>query len=174
MNQKIATYMFLWCVWGVSILSTSTIELIPLHLIYSSILVKIAVADAMTMRISNQLIQLLIPICIISIILNPSMSIWQRIMGFFCISVPMYGVTKICRRFGGAFGGGDIKFIGLHGFLMGPYYIAQATYLALVIASIVILGSGVMWNRKKGEVQRIALGPYLCLGCYVVEILYIY
>ncbi len=127
------------------------------------------------MRISNQLIQLFIPICIISIILNPSMPISQRMLGFLCISIPMYGITKICRRrLGGAFGGGDIKFIALNGFIMGPYHIAQATYLALVIASIIILGSGMMWRREKGKVQKIALGPYLCLGCYLVEILYIY
>lgn len=141
------------------------IVVLVVHLIYSIILVKVAVEDEMTRHISNQLIQLFIPICIVSIVINPSLLLSQRVIGTICISIPMYGITKICRK---GFGGGDIKFVAVNGFILGMYHIAWATYLALVVAAIVIVGSGKI--RKNETYKSIAFGPYLCLGCFIAHI----
>lgn len=125
-------------------------------------LVAITVIDLDTMTIPNGLVMIMAILAVYSWFLNPTLTLFSRVIGMFCVSGFMLIVTYCVP---GSFGGGDIKLMFVIGFLLGW----KNTILAFFIAVLVAGGYAVylLMTRKKGRKQHIAFGPYLCLGTFV-------
>lgn len=68
----------------------------------------------------------------------------------------------------GAMGGGDVKYMGAVGFLLGLKQTLLALYFGFVIGGIVAIGL-VLFKKVKRKAM-IAFGPYLVLGSWLVMI----
>lgn len=66
----------------------------------------------------------------------------------------------------GAMGGGDVKYMGAAGFLLGLWNTLLALYLGFVVGGIVAIVL-VLLKRAKRKTM-IAFGPYLVLGTWIV------
>lgn len=130
------------------------------------ILLAITMIDFDTMEILNGLLlALMIPVVIMTV-LHPEITILERIIGFFCISLPMYLLTLLIPD---CFGGGDIKLIAVCGFLLGWQSTLLAAFIAIMIGGCYAV---FLLMRKKSEKgAHIAFGPYLSVGI-MVSLLY--
>lgn len=130
------------------------------------ILVAITMIDFDTMTIPNGLVIALIIPVVVMIGLHPEISLVDRLLGFFSISLPMYILILIIPD---CFGGGDVKLIAVCGALLGW----KGTLLAGFIA--ILIGGGyasyLLVSKKAKKGVHIAFGPYLCVGI-VVSLLY--
>lgn len=103
----------------------------------------------------------------VSFITKPlPLSFVARVIGAVCVSVPML-LAALFRS--GAFGGGDIKFMGVCGLFLG-------WKLTLLAATSAILCGGIysLWLllvKKAERKTHIAFGPFLSLGM-VIALLY--
>lgn len=130
-----------------------------------AIFIAITMIDFAVMEIPNSLLVALLPLCVMSLFLGEDTTLLSRIIGCFCVSLPMYLLATLIK---GAFGGGDIKLIGLCGFLLGW----QSSLVAVFIA--ILLGGGyasylLLFHKRKKD-SHIAFGPYLCVGVYTALI----
>lgn len=126
-----------------------------------AILLAVTLIDFDTMEIPNSLIVALIPFTVAAIWVFPDVTLTQRIIGFFAVSVPMFVLAFIVE---GAFGGGDIKLIAVCGFLLGWQSLIPAFFISLLLGggyAVYLLASG---KSKSGA--HIAFGPYLCAGIF--------
>ena len=128
-----------------------------------AILISISLIDWDTMTIPDSLIVALIPLVIILIWLSGDWNIWNRVIGAFLVSLPMYLSLYLVKD---SFGGGDIKLFFVLGFLLGW----EKTLLTLFISSIVAAVIGVVAARSKNENIRgkhIPFGPYICTAAMI-------
>lgn len=129
--------------------------------IYGAILIVISLIDWDTMLIPDSLniaiLIIAIPICLLA----NDLTILERLIGFFIISLPLLICTLIIN---GAFGGGDIKLMAVSGLLLGPYNIVVAFFIAVLVGGT--YASYLLFVRKKGRKAHMPFGPFLCLGCY--------
>lgn len=123
------------------------------------ILLAITMIDFATMTIPNGLIISLVFPIIIVYMLHPEITFLERILGFFIISLPMYGLTVLIPD---CFGGGDIKLIAVCGFLLGWKMTLLAMFLAILTGGIYACYLVISKKAKKGA--HMAFGPYICLG----------
>lgn len=122
-------------------------------------LLVITMIDFDTMTIPNGLIIFLIfPIIIVSIC-HPEITLVERVIGFFVISVPMYLLTRLIPD---CFGGGDIKLIAVCGILLGWKLTLLAMFLAIIVGGMYACYLVISKKAKKGA--HMAFGPYICLG----------
>lgn len=131
-------------------------------IVFIALLTAVAVKDWRTMEIPDELNLLLLAVGIISGILEPGLSVGNRLLGLFSASVPMLLLTLALP---GAFGGGDIKLMAACGVFLGWKKSLIAVYLAVIgggIYGIFLLAAG-----KKKRHESIALGPFLCLGMVI-------
>ncbi|MGL4792054.1 MAG: prepilin peptidase [Anaerotignaceae bacterium] len=126
------------------------------------ILLAIALIDFDTMEIPDCLNFALIPFAVVAIWLWEDVTLLERAIGFFIVSLPLFLITMVIPN---AFGGGDIKLMGVCGFLLGW----QNTILAFFIA--LVLGGGyasfLLSAKKTKKGTHIAFGPYICIGVAV-------
>ncbi len=131
----------------------------PLVFAVLMILVAVTLIDFDTMEIPDSLVIALIPLALAGIWCYRDISLLERIIGFFVISLPLTVITVIIKD---AFGGGDIKLMAVCGFLLGWKF----TLLAFVVS--LILGGGVavylLISKKSRAGAHMAFGPYLCVG----------
>lgn len=128
----------------------------------SAILLAIALIDLDTMEIPDSLLLALLAFAACALFGWPAISLAERTIGFFVISVPLLLITLVIP---GAFGGGDIKLMAVCGFLLGWKNTLLAFFVALLIGggyAVYLLVSG---KSKRGA--HIAFGPYLCIGVAV-------
>lgn len=137
-------------------------------------LLAIACIDLDFMIIPNGLLlALLFPISIL-VLLHPELALTNRFIGFFIVSLPMY----LCIRMRpGSFGGGDVKFIALFGFLLGWQKTILASILAVWLAGAYALY--IVACKQGCKETRMAFGPYLSFGVLVAlvygeQILHVY
>ena len=126
------------------------------------ILLAIAVIDFNTTEIPDSLIIALISLAIVSIWLQPDISLLSRIIGFFSIALPMLLLTLVIP---GAFGGGDIKLIAVCGFLLGWQQTLLAFFIALLLGGSYAIYLMLSGKRKRGE--HMVFGPAICVGIAV-------
>ncbi|MFI3177595.1 MAG: prepilin peptidase [Eubacteriales bacterium] len=130
--------------------------------IYGAILIVISLIDWDTMLIPDPLnVAILIgaiPICLLA----NDLTILERLIGFFIISIPLFLFTLVIN---GAFGGGDIKFMAVSGLLLGPYNIAVAFFIAVLFGGFYAIY--LLFIRKVGRKGHMPFGPFLCFGCYM-------
>lgn len=119
----------------------------------------IAFIDKDTMEIPNGLSLAIALLGIVSIWIFPQVTILQRVIGAFCVSVPLLALTLIIP---GGFGGGDIKLMAAAGIFLGW----KLNLLALFIG-ILIGGSYGIWLlavKHADKKSHFAFGPCLCIG----------
>ena len=132
-----------------------------LHVIVGILLLMIAWTDHKTMMIPDAYSLALIVCGILAIVLQPEITIQERLIGCFCVSLPMYLMIILIP---GSFGGGDVKLTFAMGFYLGWKQMYTGTFLALLIGGIeavYLLASG---KAKAGEGAHMAFGPALCAG----------
>lgn len=130
------------------------------------ILVAITMIDFDTMTIPNGLVIALIVPTIAMELIHPEISLLERIIGFFIISLPMYLLIIVIPD---CFGGGDVKLIAVGGFLLGWKLTLVAGFIAILLGGCYAVWLLLSKKSKKGA--HIAFGPYLSIGI-VVSLLY--
>lgn len=134
--------------------------------ISSAILISIAYIDYDTMTIPNGLNIALIFPAVASVFVFNNVTILQRVIGLFCVSIFMLIITLIIN---GAFGGGDIKLMAVAGFMLGYKNIILAFVMGIIITGIYAIIKVI--SKKISAKDHIAFGPGLCIGI-LVAILY--
>ena len=90
----------------------------------------------------------------------------ERMIGLLIISVPIIFLGYFYK---GSFGMGDVKFLVSAGFFMGWKNLVMGAFLGSAIASIVCIISLV--RHKMDLKDKIAFGPYLCMGMALIILL---
>ncbi|MFI3171233.1 MAG: A24 family peptidase [Eubacteriales bacterium] len=140
---------------GVTVLSLSIV-------LYSVILIIIGIVDWNTFVIPNQLNYSLVMIAILFLLQQSDISIEERVVGFFIISISMLVITLV---YFGAFGGGDIKMIAVSGFILGSEQILIAWSISVLCCGMYVCYLLLM--KKGTRKSKIQLGPFLSIGCYM-------
>ena len=130
-----------------------------LCIVFFGILVVISILDLYKMKIPNYLCVSILTIGFISIFFIKEISIMDRLMGFFVVSIPMLLISAILQK---GFGGGDIKFVACAGVFLGWKLVLLSTIFALIFTGIYIIISLIAGDKsiKSG----FALGPFLSIG----------
>lgn len=128
----------------------------------SAVLVMITVIDAYTQTIPPVLNIVLGALGLVSILTMPGISVAERVIGFFCISVPMFLIVLLVP---GGFGGGDIKMMAASGILLGWKGNLAAFFIGLIIGGV--YGAFLLISGKKGRKEHFAFGPCLSIGIFV-------
>lgn len=130
-----------------------------LNFVFLTLLIQVACEDAKHRKISDQVVFSILIVGVLAAAILPDVSIGQRLGGMAAGGLPLFAVTFL---FPGAFGGGDIKLMTVCGFFLGW----KLTLLALLTAVV----SGGLWGAcllasgRAGYRDRLAFGPFLCLG----------
>ena len=128
----------------------------------SAVLVMITVIDAYTQMIPPVLNIILGALGLVSILTIPGISVAERVIGFFCISVPMFLIVLLVP---GGFGGGDIKMMAASGILLGWKGNLAAFFIGLIIGGV--YGAFLLISGKKAWKEHFAFGPCLSIGIFV-------
>ena len=144
-----------WYFWG------NSIEAI-LYFCVFSLLTVISCVDWDTMLILNGFVIVFFILTIVSCFFIKEISLLERIIGFFSISVPMLLLTVAIS---GAFGGGDIKLMAVAGFFLGWKLCVLSFFIGVILGG----GYGVylLLVKKKGRKDHFPFGPFLCLGIMI-------
>lgn len=128
---------------------------------FSMILLSISMIDYDTMIIPNGLIICCLVIAILSVPFL-EVSIMDRIIGFFVVSVPMFLMNFIIPD---CFGGGDIKLLAASGLLMGWVDLLVGMFIAVILAGS--YACFLMVTHRIDRKAHMAFGPYICFGVFV-------
>ncbi len=129
---------------------------------FFTILTAIAMIDQDTMEIHPGVLTALLVVSVISIFTMPQVGWLSRIIGAFCVSVPLLIITMIIP---GAFGGGDIKLMFVVGIFLGWKLTLVSIFIGFLTggaAAVVLLST-----KKKGRKDHFPFGPYLCIGAAI-------
>lgn len=127
------------------------------------ILFLISIIDFKFQVIPNQLNMLLLIIGIWSSFVFQEITFWGRIMGIFCVSLPMIMIAVLCS---GGLGGGDIKLMAASGMLLGVKWNIFAACIGMTFGGI--YGLILLLTKRAQRKDCFALGPFLCLGIGVM------
>lgn len=119
----------------------------------------IAWIDYDTMEIPDSLVVGLILPAVLSAFFFPGTEWIERVIGIFCVSVPMCLLTLLIP---GAFGGGDIKLMAVIGFFLGWKMSVTAFFIAVLIGGC--YGIFLLATKRKTRKDHFAFGPCLCIG----------
>lgn len=133
----------------------------PLYTAFCCLLVVMAFIDMDTMEIPDR-IHIAIGIIGIILIFTPDMPFYERVIGFFLVSVVLLLAAFLSK---GGIGGGDIKLMAVSGLVLGWKNIVIGFIIGAVIAAVygLILSKGKKENMKK----KIPLGPFLAIGMVI-------
>ena len=129
---------------------------------FIGILSVVAWIDQDTMEILPSTLFVMLGIGVISVFTMPEIGILSRVIGAFCVSVPL---LLICMFIDGAFGGGDIKLMFVVGIVLGWKLTVVSVLIGFItggVAAVILLSS-----KKKGRKDHFPFGPYLCVGAAV-------
>ena len=128
----------------------------------AAVLAVITLIDMDTQTIPPVLNVILGGLGLISIFTFPGPSIMERLIGFFCISVPMFLIVLLIPD---GFGGGDIKMMAASGIFLGWKGNVAAFVIGLLIGGA--YGAWLLLSKKKGRKEHFAFGPCLSIGVFV-------
>ena len=124
----------------------------------AAILLAVAIIDRATMEIPTSLCVALVPFAILAVWAF-DVPLLQRVIGAFCVSVPMLLLALLIK---GAFGGGDIRLMTVCGFLLGFQNVIFAFFTAVLTGGAYAVF--LLARRKKARGEHIPFGPHLCFG----------
>lgn len=130
--------------------------------LFASVLIAISVIDWDTMTIPDGLVLATLALTIPFFLVQEGISIPQRLIGFFIVSLPMLLLAKVIN---GAFGGGDIKLIAVCGLILGASNVVLAAFLSIVLGGI--YATYLLLNKQSKPEAHMPFGPFLCAGCYL-------
>lgn len=151
---------------GLLAIAQGLTPMVFINFIFFALLTIIAFVDLDTMEIPPSLNFMILGLGIISIFLQPEVTIVQRIIGFVCVSGFLLLLTLLIP---GAFGGGDIKLMAAAGFLLGWKGVLTGFIIGLFVGAAI--GIVQIAGRKKGRKEHMPFGPSLCIGL-VAAVLY--
>ena len=128
-----------------------------------SLLITLSLIDLDIQEIPNGFHIAMIPAILFSIFLFPEISIGERVIGFFAISVPMLIIAELVNGIG--FGGGDIKLMAMAGAFLGWKGVICAFFAGIIVAAVYCIY--LLAFKKAGRKTAIAFGPYLAIGIIV-------
>ena len=126
---------------------------------YIGILLSAACMDLKTRRIDDRFLAGILVIGLLSLRTNPGLTLAERLIGIFAVSLPMLRRSVAVL---GAFGGGDIKLMAVSGFLLGWRSILVAMLLGLFLGGCCALI--LLLCKKVKRKDCIAFGPFLAAG----------
>ncbi len=129
---------------------------------FISVLTVIALVDKDTMEIPNGFIIALTVVGIVSIFAFKEITLLERLIGIFCVSVPLFLITLLVEN---AFGGGDIKLIAASGIMLGWKMNLVGFLFALLTGGIYAIY--LLVTKKADKKAHFAFGPFLCFGLVV-------
>lgn len=115
--------------------------------------------DWKTKKIPDRYILILFSVGVIGIWFVSEVHMMERIIGLFCISIPLLLLAGVVP---GSIGGGDIKLMAAGGFLLGMHRIWNAFATGVISAGIYVFLLLILKKVKRNS--EIALGPFLCIG----------
>lgn len=130
--------------------------------LFSTILISITLIDWDTLTIPNPLVIATLILAIPSYFVMPEITILERIIGFFVVSVPLL-ITAIVVS--GAFGGGDIKLIAACGLILGYKLTVLAIFIAFLTGGLFAIFLVATKRTERGK--HMPFGPFICSGCYI-------
>lgn len=145
-----------------------------IHLLFIIILFITGAVDAVTRKIHNISVLLILLLAILRMICDPT-AIRSCTAGFFLLSVPMFLLALLH----GGLGGGDIKLTAACGLFLG----VDALLSGFLIAGLLALAANFICHlyenqqrKRKLRVKMIhspsfALGPYLSIGFILASFL---
>lgn len=128
---------------------------------FAMVLLAIAIIDLDTMIIPDGLIICCLILVALSIPLM-GVNVFDRMIGFVIMSVPMYLLNLVIPD---CFGGGDIKLLAVCGLLMGWKNLLVGMFIAVVMAGS--YATYLLITHKVDRKAHIAFGPYICIGVFV-------
>lgn len=123
------------------------------------VLTAVAFVDLDTMEIPDGFVIAAAAVGAVSIFTTPELPLVQRLIGIFCVSVPMFLLTLLIP---GAFGGGDIKLAAACGMVLGWKLSLAALFFAVLTGGA--QGIFLLATRRASGKDHFAFGPHLCLG----------
>ncbi len=147
------------------------VQYYPVHSIlialFFSVLIVIAFIDYDTMEIYPSQLLLIVILAVIGVFFAHTLTIPQRIIGGFAISVPFFIVGEVSRifikkKYGEDFRGielGDTLLMLVSGLLIGPKCIVASAVIGIFTAAVI----GIIC-KIRGKESKIAFGPYLAFG----------
>jgi leader peptidase (prepilin peptidase)/N-methyltransferase len=135
-----------------------TFKMFTMFLFYAVLMV-ISAVDIDTKEIPPVLNLIIFFISILSLITIRDITLIERLIGAFCISVPLFVIALITS---GSIGGGDIKLTFAAGILLGWKGMIFAFFIGMIIAGVVSVY--LLVKKKVTTKDYLALGPFLCIG----------
>ena len=126
------------------------------------ILTVVALMDWDTMEIYDRFHVAILVCAVLALRLFPEVSLVERIIGAFCVSLPMLILSLLIS---GAFGGGDIKLMFALGLFLGWKNTLLAAFFAVLTAGAYAFM--LLAQKKAGRKDHFPFGPFLCLGAAI-------
>lgn len=126
------------------------------------VLTVITFIDADTQEIPPVLNLIILLLGILSVFTMPGLTILERIIGFFCISLPL---RLLIIAIPDGFGGGDIKMMAAAGFFLGWKATLVAFFIGVVLGGA--YGAYLLIAKKADKKAHFAFGPFLCIGIMI-------
>ena len=136
-------------------------DFIFLSLLVSSLIV-ISFIDIELKIIPDSLIIFLLVVGIVYVFIPSSLSMIDKIIGFFAVSLPLYIIALIKHD---GIGGGDIMLMAVAGLFIGWHNILLSLLMASIIGILVFIPLSLMGIYKKDT--QIPFGPFLAFGIFV-------
>ena len=133
--------------------------IIIIYTIFCFTLCIMSIIDWKTRRIPYRFQAIILALGVISLFISNELTIKERLLGMFIVSLPMSLITFLSNAFGGA----DIQLVCVSGLLLGYRRNVVAIMIALFLAAIVgvILG----WTKRKTKEKAvIPFVPFLSIG----------
>lgn len=135
-----------------------SLQALTLFLLYC-ILTAIAFIDFDTQYIPPELNIMIAILGVLSIWTFPGPTIVERVIGLFCISIPLLLIVLIVPE---GFGYGDIKMMAAAGVFLGWKATLVAFFIGLVLGGT--FGTYLLLVKKKDKKYHFAFGPFLSVG----------
>lgn len=129
---------------------------------FCAVLISISLIDFDTKKIPNSLIIALIPLSVLAFFVFKDISVAERIIGVFAVSLPMLLVKVFVPK---SIGAGEIKLMAVCGMFLGWKLILLSTFFGIIIEGIYVIIK--MLLKKLNKSDTISFAPALCIGIFI-------
>ena len=137
-----------------------------LMVVFLALLALVTVSDIKDKKIPNKYIIAVLGLGIVAAIFIPELALWERVIGFFTVSTPLFLINMIAP---GSFGGGDIKLMAVSGIFLGFQLILLSLLIAIFTGGI--FGVWLLLVKGKEKKGHFPFGPFLCGGMGIALLL---